>query len=113
MTTAIPRPTHRQSHSSRPRPDGRGLRSSSDGNQHPVHPDAARLTPVMGPANRASWIPIMGRPDSADGDGVMGGPDAGQRTDVMGGPDDGVRQDMMGQSDPKYVDSLFTGDATR
>jgi hypothetical protein len=38
----------------------------------------------------------------------MGGPDAVPRVSVMGDGDRGTRLNMFGDSDPSFVDSLFT-----
>jgi hypothetical protein len=64
---------------------------------------------VMGPPNRAPGVGIMGDPDGAPRIDVMGGPDRGLSPRVMGGPDRGPRLDLMGDSDPRFVDFVFTG----
>jgi hypothetical protein len=80
---------------------------SPDALADPVQREPAhRLVSVMGPANRAR-VDIMGGPNR--GFYIMGGHDRGLRVDVMGGPDQPPRVDIMGQSDPRLVDSLFTG----
>ena len=66
---------------------------------------------VMGHPNRAPGIGIMGGPDRSPRLDVMGGAHPGQRVDVMGGRDRVARLDLMGESDPGFVDSLFTGQA--
>lgn len=71
---------------------------------------ASRLTPVMGPPNRAPGVSIMGGPSRLHPD-VMGGPDAGPRMPLMGEGDDGTRLDLFGDSDPRFVDSLLTSRA--
>jgi|GEM_PF-7023802 len=72
---------------------------------------ASRVTPVMGPPNRAPGVPIMGGPPQELHPHVMGGPDAGPRLPLMGESDHGTRLDLFGHSDPRFVDSLFTSRA--
>jgi hypothetical protein len=71
-------------------------------------PRVEAAAPVMGPANRAPWVSIMGAGIAVAGPDVMGGPDSGPRVSVMGTADRGARLDIFGESDPRFVDSLFT-----
>ncbi len=71
---------------------------------------ASGVTPVMGQPNCAPGVSIMGAPSQHHPD-VMGGPDAGPRRPVMGVGDRGPRLDLFGDSDPRFVDSLFTSRA--
>jgi hypothetical protein len=64
---------------------------------------------VMGPPNHAPGVGVMGDPDSSLQLYLMGGADRGPRFDVFSGPDVGPRVDLMGESDPEFVDALFTG----
>ena len=52
-------------------------------------------------------MPIMGIPGRSQL-AVMGGPDAAAHFSVMGAGDQGTRTDLFGDSDPRFVDSLFT-----
>jgi hypothetical protein len=61
----------------------------------------------MGPANHAPGTPTMGIPGRSQL-AVMGAPDAAADLSVMGAGDQGTRTDLFGDSDPRFVDSLFT-----
>jgi len=69
---------------------------------------AVRLTPAMGPPNRAPGISIMGGANGIH-PYAMSGADAGPHASVMGVGDRGPRLDLFGESDIRFVDSLFSG----
>ena len=83
-----------------------GLRSRAHRRSHGASEERT-ATPVMGPANHAPGMPIMGIPGRSQL-AVMGGPDAAAHISVMGAGDQGTRTDLFGDSDPRFVDSLFT-----
>jgi hypothetical protein len=115
-TTSKHLPLQRNEQSSGPRVL-RGGRSAQRSRLQPRRPTLVALgiqapssaISVMGPPNRAPGVGIMGGVDRGPRLDLMGGADRGPRLDVMGGPDRVARVDVMGESDPGFVDSLFTG----
>jgi hypothetical protein len=82
----------------------------SSANSHRIRfDDLNPESSVMGPPNRAPGGSVMGDPDSSLPLYLMGGTDRGPGFDVFNGPDVGARVDLMGESDPEFVDALFTG----
>jgi hypothetical protein len=65
------------------------------------------VIPAMGPANHPPGVPIMGAPGRSP-HAVMGEPDAAPHLGVMGAGDQGTRTHLFGDSDPRFVDSLFS-----
>ena len=66
-------------------------------------------TSVMGVPDHGRGIGIMGGSDRSSPLDLMGTPDGGRCLHVTGGPDRAPRLDVMGQSNPRFVDCLFTG----
>jgi hypothetical protein len=75
----------------------------------PAGEAASGVIPAMGLPNRAPGVAVMGGSDRYPRLDVMGVPDGGLGLDVMGGPHRGPRLDVMGESDPRFVDFVFTG----